>query len=49
MAQVQGTMLDILKKKMRQMKDDLDTTKEEAEETLNKLQQEIRRREEVSH
>ena len=49
MAQTQGSLLEVLKKKMRAMKDDLEATKELAEENQHKLQQEIRRREEVSH
>ena len=48
MAQVQGSLLEILKKKMRAMKDDLEATKDQAEENMHKLQLEIKRREEVS-
>lgn len=44
----QGTLLDILKKKMRSMKEELEATQESAQESLQKLQQELRRREEVS-
>ncbi len=44
----QGSLLEVLKKKMRAMKDDLETTREEADENLHKYQTEVRRREEVS-
>ena len=48
MAQTQGTLLEVLKKKMRAMKDELEAAKEIADETQIRLQEEIRRREEVS-
>lgn len=44
----QGSLLETLKKKMRAMKDDLESTKELADERFASLQKEIRRREEVS-
>lgn len=48
MAQVaQGTLLEVLKKKMRAMKDELEAAKEAAEEAQQRLQDELRRREEV--
>lgn len=43
----QGSLLDVLKKKMRAMKDELETAREEADENLHKYQTEVRRREEV--
>ena len=49
MAQVQGNnLLDVLKKKMRQTKEEMEKYKEESEDMARKLQVEIRRREEVS-
>ena len=48
MAQTQGTLLEVLKKKMRAMKDELEASKEAADELQIKLNEEIRRREEVS-
>merc|ERR1712080_745550 len=48
MAQVQGNnLLDVLKKKMRQTKEEMDKYKEESEDMARKLQVEIRRREEA--
>jgi hypothetical protein len=41
-------LLEVLKKKMRAMKDELEAAKEAAEEAQSRLQDEIRRREEVS-
>merc|ERR1711899_623200 len=47
MAQVQGNnLLDVLKKKMRQTKEEMEKYKEESEDMARKLQVEIRRREE---
>lgn len=43
----QGTLLEVLKKKMRSMKEELEVAKEAAEEAQARLQEEIRRREEV--
>ena len=49
MAQVQGNnLLDVLKKKMRQTKEEMEKYKEESEDMARKLQVEICRREEVS-
>jgi hypothetical protein len=49
MTQVQGNnLLDVLKKKMRQTKEEMEKYKEESEDMARKLQVEIRRREEVS-
>ena len=49
MAQVQGNnLLDVLKKKMRQTKEEMEKYKEESKDMARKLQVEIRRREEVS-
>lgn len=48
MSSQQGTLLDVLKKKMRQTKEEAEKYQEEAEEYRKKLQIEIRRREEVS-
>jgi len=48
MSTQQGTLLDVLKKKMRQTKEEAEKYQEEAEEYRKKLQIEIRRREEVS-
>merc|ERR1719239_1488303 len=48
MAQVQGNnLLDVLKKKMRQTKEEMEKYKEESEDMARKLQVEIRRREEA--
>lgn len=44
----QGTLLDVLKKKMRQTKEEMEKYKEECEEFHKRLQVEIMRREEVS-
>lgn len=44
----QGTLLEVLKKKMRAMKDELETAKEQAEDAQSRVMEEIRRREEVS-
>lgn len=44
----QGTLLEVLKKKMRAMKDELETAKEQAEDAQSRVMDEIRRREEVS-
>ncbi|GFW71621.1 hypothetical protein TNCV_2548351 [Trichonephila clavipes] len=43
----QSTLLEVLKKKMRSMKEELEVAKEAAEEAQARLQEEIRRREEV--
>ena len=49
MTQVQGNnLLDVLKKKMRQTKEEMEKYKEESEDMTRKLQVEIMRREEVS-
>ena len=49
MTQVQGSnLLDVLKKKMRQTKEEMERYKEESEDMARKLQVEITRREEVS-
>ena len=49
MTQVQGSnLLDVLKKKMRQTKEEMEKYKEESEDMARKLQVEICRREEVS-
>ena len=49
MTQVQGSnLLDVLKKKMRQTKEEMEKYKEESEDMARKLQVEISRREEVS-
>ena len=49
MTQVQGSnLLDVLKKKMRQTKEEMEKYKEESEDMARKLQVEITRREEVS-
>ena len=46
---VQGSnILDVLKKKMRQTKEEMEKYKEESEDMARKLQVEITRREEVS-
>jgi len=47
-AQVQGTLLDVLKKKMRQTKEEMEKYKDECEEYQKRLQVEVMRREEVS-
>lgn len=44
----QGTLLDVLKKKMRQTKEEMEKYKEECEDYHKRLQVEIMRREEVS-
>jgi hypothetical protein len=44
----QGTLLDVLKKKMRQTKEDMEKYKDECEEFHKRLQVEVMRREEVS-
>lgn len=44
----QGTLLDVLKKKMRQTKEEMEKYKDECEEFHKRLQVEIMRREEVS-
>jgi len=47
MTQVQGSnLLDVLKKKMRQTKEEMEKYKEESEDMARKLQVEIMRREE---
>lgn len=43
----QGTILDVLKKKMRQTKEEMEKYKDECEEFHKRLQVEIMRREEV--
>lgn len=43
----QGTLLDVLKKKMRQTKEEMEKYKDECDEFHKKLQTEVRRREEV--
>uniref|UniRef100_L7LVU6 Putative tropomyosin n=1 Tax=Rhipicephalus pulchellus TaxID=72859 RepID=L7LVU6_RHIPC len=43
----QGTLLEVLKKKMRAMKDELETAKEQAEDAQSRVMEEIRRREEA--
>jgi len=48
MAQTQGTLLEVLKKKMRAMKDELEAAKETTDDYHQRLQEEIRKREEVS-
>lgn len=44
----QGTLLDVLKKKMRQTKEEMEKYKDECEEYNKKLNLEVMRREEVS-
>lgn len=44
----QGTLLDVLKKKMRQTKEEMEKYRDECEEFHKRLQVEIMRREEVS-
>lgn len=44
----QGTLLDVLKKKMRQTKEEMEKYKDECEEFHKRLQLEVVRREEVS-
>lgn len=46
--QQSGTLLDVLKKKMRQTKEEMEKYKDECEEFHKKLQAEVMRREEVS-
>lgn len=43
----QGTLLDVLKKKMRQTKEEMEKYKDECEEFHKRLQLEVVRREEV--
>lgn len=43
----QGSILDVLKKKMRQTKEEMERYKDECEEFQKRLQVEIMRREEV--
>lgn len=43
----QGSLLDVLKKKMRQTKEEMERYKEECEDFHKKLQMEVMRREEV--
>lgn len=45
----QGSLLDVLKKKMRQTKEEMERYKDECEEYNKRLQMEIMRREEVRH
>lgn len=45
----QGKLLDVLKKKMRQTKEEMEKYKEEGEEYHKRLQIEINRREEVCY
>lgn len=45
----QGTILDVLKKKMRQTKEEMEKYKDECEEYHKRLQVEIMRREEVRY
>lgn len=45
----QGTILDVLKKKMRQTKEEMEKYKDECEDYHKRLQVEIMRREEVSN
>lgn len=44
----QGTLLDVLKKKMRTTKEEMEKYKDECEEFQKRLQGEVIRREEVS-
>lgn len=44
----QGTLLEVLKKKMRALKDELEQALEQADEFKMKMLEETRRREEVS-
>lgn len=44
----QGALLDVLKKKMRQTKEEMEKYKDECEEFQKRLQAELVRREEVS-
>lgn len=44
----QGTLLDVLKKKMRQTKEEMEKYKDECEEFQKRLQGEALRREDVS-
>lgn len=43
----QGSLLDVLKKKMRQTKEEMEKYKDECEEYQKRLQVEVMRREEV--
>lgn len=43
----QGSLLDVLKKKMRQTKEEMERYKDECEEFSKRLQVEVMRREEV--
>ena len=45
----QGTLLDVLKKKMRQTKEEMEKYKDDCEELHKKNSFEVMRREEVSH
>lgn len=45
----QGSMLDILKKKMRQAKEEMENARDSAEEAEKRHALEIKRREDVSH
>lgn len=45
----QGSLLDVLKKKMRQTKEEMERYKDECDEITKRLQLEAMRREEVSH
>lgn len=44
----QGSLLDVLKKKMRQTKEEMERYKDECEEFNKRLQNEVIRREEAS-
>lgn len=44
----QGTLLDVLKKKMRQTKEEMEKYKDECEDFQKRLQGEVMRREDVS-
>lgn len=43
-----GNILDVLKKKMRQTKEEMEKYKDECDEFVKRLQLEVKRREEVS-
>ena len=43
----QTSLLDILKKKMRQAREEADTARDEADEAMRSLEEEKKRREEV--
>lgn len=43
-----ANLLDVLKKKMRQTKEEMEKYKDECDEFVKRLQQEVKRREEVS-